>query len=146
MPTVYRTGLIWSDANGFTRLTTFNLQVLDPLPWITTLTGKSNADWANKWTGVLGTQTPAAANNVFNSVLDTALLQFETASGSIVKVALPAPVSGAFDVDGQTVDPANVAAIIAQALTDLCDSAGNPVVSYLGGFYARTGRALVGGS
>jgi len=148
MPVFYKTGLIWSDANGMTRLLTFCTVGINPSGIIVAMEAASNGDWSTTWTGVLGAQAPSVANATYNSVLDAAILSFETAAGNIVTIRVPAPLLSDFGADQQTVDPAdaNVAALIVACLANLADSQGNPVVSYLGGFYNRTGRALTGGS
>lgn len=140
-----KAGLIWADVNGFTRLTTLNNDgSLDDV--LLDMEAKSNGSNTVRWNGPVELFDPLTANAVYNSVLDSAVLSFENASGGITKVFLPAPKSSIFMADGQTVDPAQIATLIADVLLHVLDNDGNALVSYLGGFYARTGRALVGGS
>lgn len=137
-------GVIWADANGSTRLLT-----------IKTLAGwasiraqmllKSNGGDQMWWQGPIQNPASPVAVGVFQSVQDGALLSFQTASGSIIKLLLPAPQLGIFMADHQTVDPAQIVALIASCIGSLSDGAGNAAISYIGGFYTRSGRIIRGG-
>lgn len=140
-----RAMLIWTDVNGFTRLTTLNNDG-DITDILLDLEAKSNASATSRSNGPVDIFAPLTANATYNSVLDSALLSFENGSGGITKLLLPAPKLSIFAADRQTVDPAQIATLIADVLAHGLDSDGNALVSYLGGFYARTGRALTGGS
>lgn len=148
MPTPIKTGVIWGDVNGFSRLLTINTATINPLTLLNAMHAASNGDWTGYWVNTFNAQAGTTFNATYNSVLDTAVLSFETAAGNIVTLRLPAPLLGDFKADQQTVDPAAPAVtfLIASCLAQLTDPGGNPVVTYLGGFYQRTGKAFTGGS
>ncbi len=98
------------------------------------LLGKSNADYLEYWEGPLvinGAPSPAASP--YQSVTSQAVLTFLCADGTVAKVALPAPQSGIFLSDGQTVDSTQIAVIIANCLGSLISNTGSPAVSFLSG-------------
>lgn len=129
-----RGSYIWIDANGVTRQTI-----------LTTLAGgaaiaaaiqaASQAGLETSWESVLGAPVGAAAVGNYQSVKMAAQLTYQTATGSILKVTLPAPAIGVFLADKRTIDPANalVIALNAAVIGALSDGAGNAAVSYLGG-------------
>lgn len=137
--------VIWVDANGFTRLTTFNNDG-NPALVNAEMVAVSNADHERAWDGPLVvSSSPAVTAAVYQSVQDAAILSFQDSAGSIVKITLPAPQLGIFAADLQTVDPTQIASLIAAVIAHVLSNAGLPVVSYLGGFYQRSGKVLVGG-
>lgn len=144
----FESGIIWSDVNGFTSLLTLNTNLNNIGAMLFAMEACSNGDWSRTWTGPVGIQPPTLVNAVYNSILDRAVLSMQTASGSIAKLQIPAPKLSCFMADRQTIDVTNpaIAALIAQAIADMTDNAGNPLVSSSGGFYQRTGKALTGGS
>jgi hypothetical protein len=74
-----------------------------------------------------------AAGGNWSSLLDIASLDFCTAAGNMVKLQLPAPAAGIFLPSGFEVDYTKIADIITAALAVLCDTGGQPVVSFGGG-------------
>lgn len=126
---------VWVDASGST--TTHNLVTsAGGVPTRAGVLACSNADFQQEWEGALsinGAPGPVAAP--FQGVRDTAVLQFSTAAGSIVKVAIPAPQASIFLADMETVDPANasIAALVALVLANVVTPGGVALVNFLGG-------------
>jgi hypothetical protein len=81
-------------------------------------------------------------NAVYPAVEDKAIFTFQTATGGIHRLQIPAPKSTIFLADGETVDPANtdvvafVSAVIANAVTR------NGEVIGFGAFGTRIRRKL----
>jgi len=134
-----RRSIVWVDANGFTRQT---LPVGNAsLAGIqAALQGQSNADVANVFEGALTvnvTPTPVAAP--LQSVLDSAQLVFSTTTSSLVTLTLPSPVASIFFADGETVDPAQIAAVIAAAVGTLQTVGGSTATAFVSGTRVRSG-------
>lgn len=123
---------IWLDFNGVTRQTVLN-STASAAAVLTALQAKSEAEVLNYVESALSTPIGVAAAAQYQSVKSAATLLFQTGAGTIVRVTIPAPAVGIFLADQQTVDPAQVAAIIAAAVGTLTDISGNVVTSYLGG-------------
>jgi len=98
----------------------------------------SNADYLQEWEGPLtvnGSPAPIVAQ--YQSVTQRAVLVFTTtAPGVLVQLSVPAPQIGIFLSDGRTVDLTNVdvSALAALCAGNLCDDAGNQVVSLIAGY------------
>lgn len=140
-----RAYVIWADANGVTRQTVINtnagvagvLAQLQPLSWAQVFNYTDAA-----LLGPLG----LPAMHAYQSVRSAVALEFQTSAGTIVKITLPSPVltgavnpTGIFLADQQTVDPAQIAALIAAVTGSVTDPAGNLVTSFVGG-YLTPGR------
>jgi hypothetical protein len=137
--------MIWVDANGFTRLTTFNHDGTSS-GIIGQMLALINAWTQKSWSGLLNvTPTPTPSTGVYQSVQDAAVLSYQSASGAIAKLVLPAPLLSTFAADQQTVDPAALTALNTEVFAHMLDANGLAIVSYVGGFYQRSGKVLVGG-
>ena len=138
-----RAYVVWVDANGATRLVWYSYQsggslssfslaleaVCQPAP---TQVVAGNVQ--------VGTGTPGTSPYV--SVADSAVLSFVTSTGSIVGVLCPGFSEALYLGDNQTVDPAQplvIALINAATALPIVDSAGNPVLSYVGGLRQKRG-------
>lgn len=127
-----KSGRIWVDANGSTRLQTVQTAVTDA-SIVTAAQALSNADWLQGWEGPYTVQIPAPAVAVYQSVFDAALLTFVTAFGNYVTYMLFAPKSLVFMADQETVDPTASAVLIAACIGALVDASGNAVTAYVSG-------------
>jgi hypothetical protein len=130
--------ILWSDAGA---RSTISLLLADPTAAAIqgALLAKSNADYIEYWEGPLvinGAPAPVVAQ--YPSVMQQAVLTFQCADGTIAKVSLPAPKLSIFLADGQTVDAAQIVAIIANCIATLVSNSGSPATSFIGGFL--TGR------
>lgn len=132
-----RRGIVWTDANGFTRLTLVNGNAtLSTI--MSSLKAKSNADVLNWWEGLLtvnGAPAPVAAP--FISTQDAAVLTYATTSTSLLKLTLPAPVASIFFADGETVDPAQIAAINAAVIGTAQTPQGATATAFVAGSRSR---------
>lgn len=127
------TGVTWLDGNGRTALTLPRTSTPTSIGIQTALQAKSNASIASYFTGPEVLQVPSPVIADYQSVLDRAILYFQTASGVMVQLQLPAPQIGIFMADQYTVDPSQITAIIAAAISALTDPSGNAVVGYVNG-------------
>lgn len=136
--TIYLNRTTYADVQGASRTG----QLLGVANTLNTITGQiiavSNADYVTTSTGVL------VVNPVFNpvglqyiSVRDQANLVFQTSAGTVVTITIPAPQTAVFEADGESVDPASVAGVIAACIGLLCDPSGNVVTSFVAGYRSR---------
>lgn len=138
-----RTYVNWADAAGGTRLLWFSYPSgSNPNPYQVALNDCVNPVPTSLVSGtiVVGTGTPST--NPYLSVNDGAAFSFITAVGSIVAVTLPGFMEALYMADNQTVDPAQplVIAFVTQALAlPLLDTAGNPVIAFIGGIRQKRG-------
>lgn len=137
---MWRRYQVWVDANGFTRLTLVNtvpasLVTPDPAaPVVAALAAKSNAAPLNDTEGTLNVVgSPAPTAGIFQVVSDCAALMFQDAAGNKTRLQLVAPQSGIFMADQETVDPTQIAAIIAAVVGTVMTAAGGVVTAYVGG-------------
>lgn len=127
-----RTGRIWVDALGNSRLQTVYTSAGD-VGLASAAQAVSNGDWLYYWASAPTVQAPAPTAAVYETVQDSALLTFTTAAGNLVTYAVFAPQSGLFLADGETVNPAAATGVIAAAIAALLDAAGNPVTAFVSG-------------
>jgi hypothetical protein len=82
---------------------------------------------------VVGVAVPVG--NLYRLTSDLALLNFQTAPGGSVQLAIPGPVAALFGPNSTVVDPSNglAAAVIAAAIGTLCDASGGAVTAYISG-------------
>ena len=132
--TATRASVIWEDFNGVTRQTIVTSAAGAGAIW-TAVKAASQAAVQTTWESLLGAGVGSAAAGTYQSNKVSAQLTFQTASGSLLRLTIPAPSVGIFLADRQTVDPANalVIAIVAAAIGSLSDEAGNVAVSYVAG-------------
>jgi len=124
--------MVWVDANGFTRLTLVN--GTSPLSGVqSALLAQSNADVLNAVEGTLNAFTPAPPGGTYRTVGDAAILTFTDASGSLVDITLPAPLSSIFLADTVTVDSTAIAAIIAAVVGTVTTANGGVTTAFVGG-------------
>lgn len=131
MPT-RKASVVWADAGGRTR-TTQIITAAGSAAVLAALKAQSNADWMQQWEGDLLAQVPAPVAAPYQDASDAAVLYFQTAAGATVKVTLPAPVAAIFLADGESVDPAAIAAIIAAVIADCVTADGTAITAYVGG-------------
>lgn len=131
---------VWIDANGFTRLTLCN-SLVGSSGVQGALLAQSNADVLNYLDTTLTVNgAPAPSASQFQRVSDAAGLTFQDASGNLVVLQLPAPVSSIFMADTVTVNPAAIAAIIAAVVGTVVTASGSLVTAYVGGTRRPTTR------
>lgn len=87
------------------------------------------------WEGdLIAPPAPAPISAPYASVKDGAALVFQTASGALVRITVPAPDSGIFMADNETVDPATIAALIAAVIADVVTADGIAVTAFVAGY------------
>lgn len=128
----HRTGVVWIDAQG-ERVLHVLTTTTGGLTLLSDIKAKSNADQSFNWDAAENVISPAPVVATYPTVRVTAQLLFTDATGSIAKLYIPAPVSSIFLSDGVTVDPAQVATIISDAIGTLLAGSGLPVTMFLGG-------------
>lgn len=125
--------ITWRDAKGNTARSTFYVasggtlasQNTAALAIINAMAPLSNAvqQAYNGPANAPATEVVYGTNAEFASVEDKAVFTFQTATGSIHRFQIPAPIAAMFLADGETVDPANTAvvtftsAVVANAFT-----------------------------
>lgn len=129
--------VIWEfvdGASGFLRSSNWLQTGIPPTTLAADAQASNNGNllYVTSGTPTVGTQTPGSA--LYPLVTDLAQFNFSTGAGTRVVFVLPAPFGTMFNNDG-TINPLdpNAAAIIADCLATLADSAGNPATIYLGG-------------
>jgi hypothetical protein len=129
-----RASVIWLDFNGVSRQTIITSTTGAGAIWAA-VQAASQAQVEMSWESVLGASvgTPAAGN--YQSAKMAAQLTYQTGSGAILRLTVPAPSLGIFLADGETVDPSTalVIAINTAAIGLLSDVSGNTAVTYVGG-------------
>lgn len=132
-----RRTVVWSDAAGHTAA--HLLTVTGSAAAVqAAIMAKSNAGVVNTWEGPLLAPAVAAVAAVYQEVTDQAVLVFQTGSGALVKVIVPAPHSSIFQADQETVDAAQITALIAAVLADVVTPAGTALTAYVAGVRTRT--------
>lgn len=133
----------WTDVNtGFFRVGLNLTTGANPAALLTDLQAASNAG-IQQWTDGAATVTANATTaGQYDSSQDTAILTFTTAALNAVRVTLPAPPAAIFLADGSTVDATNalIVAIIADVISSVTDSSGNPVTTYVIGVRGFRGK------
>lgn len=131
--------VVWIDANGRTRQTIIKTLV-GAGSLLTAMRAGSLAGVNTWWQSMLQPAVGASTPGTYQTTADTARLLFQTGSGSIIRLTLPAPKVALFLADKITVDPANatVVSIVNAAVGHLSDGAGSAVVSFVGGVYDRS--------
>lgn len=125
-------GAVWGDATGRSRLTILRGST-NPCTVLAALQPLSNAGILWNWDGPLDGAIGLAVAAEYEGVKQWAQLVFQTATGGLIRVTLPAPHVGIFKADKQTVDPVAIAAFIAAAIGQLADQNGNVATAYIGG-------------
>lgn len=124
--------IVWVDAGGRTRVT-IPCSNPDNAAIMAAMEAKSEAGVLNWFEGPRNFLSPTPAGGVFADVVDLARLTFTDAGGNLTTLALPAPTLSIFEADSVTVDPTQIAAIIAAAVGSLCTASGGLVTAYVGG-------------
>lgn len=138
-----RASVIWLDYNGVTRQTIISSLTGAGSIWAA-VQACSNAEVLTSWESVLGNIVGAATAANYQSVKMSAQLVFSTASGSLLRLTIPAPSLSCFLADGVTIDPTNaaIAAVITAAVGSLTDGAGNTAAAYVAGTLQPTRNDL----
>lgn len=132
--------MVFVDANGHTRLTLVN-STAGAAGVQAALLAVSNADILNSEDAALTVNgAPAGVAAVYQDVSDSAALYFQDAAGNLTTVQLVAPQAGIFMADGETVNPAAIAALIAAVVGTVITPAGGLVTAYVGGARRKTQR------
>lgn len=131
--------LVWVDANGITSATNIGTGtgLGAALPALVAL---CNAAVQQYWEGTVNVPGTFPTAAPFQSGADRAVLTFVTAAGTQVAVVAPAPSSGIFLPDAETVDITNpfVASFVAAAIAaPITDGAGNAVTALISGIRTR---------
>jgi hypothetical protein len=130
-------GIIWIDAQGATRLTTpGGNATLASIQ--TAMLAKSRAVVAYYWEGARTAVGGTPSTGTYTSVTDAAILIFQAADCTQVKLTLPSPLDSIFMADGQTVDPAQITGITSACLGTLETAGGQVVTEYVAGYRARS--------
>lgn len=130
-------GAVWADVTGRTRLTIIKAAT-NPCTILTKLQGHSNAEVLYNWDGQLDPTIGTTTAAQYQSVAQNVTLVFQTASGSVLKVTLPAPDTSIFLADGVTVDPSAITDVITACVGELSDGAGNVATAFVAGYLAST--------
>jgi hypothetical protein len=133
-----RRSIIWVDSQGRTRQTLLTgnapgggLSLANVEAQLLLL---SNADWQTDFEGALGVNgAPAPVAAQYPTVSDYAALVYTDAVGSLTYLTLPAPQAGIFLADGETVNPAALAALNAAVIGEILTSGGGAVTAYISG-------------
>lgn len=137
MPTRKRASLVWQDAQGE-----------QALHLITTASGvssirtqlllKSNALVSEEAEGDLieTNGTPSVLTYPSNR-MNAVLIFKDSRTNSVARLYIPAPLDTIFDGSGDTVDPAQVSAIISAAIGNLMAGSGNTVDMFVGGYLTK---------
>lgn len=128
---------VWVDAAGATRLQVIKAAT-NPCSILTQAQAVSNAGILYNFDGPLDPAIGAATAALYQPVAATASLTFATAGAQELLLLLPAPASGIFLADLQTIDPTQIAALIAACVGELSDGAGNTATAFLGGHLLPT--------
>lgn len=127
---------VWVDAAGSTRRTDLygpgSLAAV-----VAALAAKSKAAELQHWEGDLVASVAAPAGGLYAAAADIARLLFTSAAGQVVQVALPAPLASIFQADGYSVDPAQIAGIIAAVKAGVLTTSGGVLTDYVGGTRSR---------
>lgn len=128
---------VWVDANGATRA--FLLNTSSGAASVqAAIAALSRADVEQYWEGDLvapGSPAPVAAT--YQSVRVVAELLYQTASGALQKVLIPAPTSAIFMPDGETVDPTAIAALTVLVLANVTTADGTALTAYVAGVRSK---------
>jgi hypothetical protein len=132
---------VWIDANGRTRQTIVQ-SLTGATPIVNAMGPCQLGVLQRSWEGVLNITGNVPVGGAYQAVADAFELLFQTASGSILRLTVPAPDIAVFLADGVTVDPANanIVNLVNACLGLLSDGAGNSATVYLGGRYIRASR------
>ena len=122
----------WTDANGFNTIHRIR-SAFGATTIANDIQAVSNAMLTTTWEGVESAPVgvPVAAVNLPGNLI--ALLTFQCADLTEATIKIPAPQAALFFADGRTVNPANVAVLIADCLANLVSSSGSPAVLYISG-------------
>ncbi len=85
-------------------------------------------------------QFGTATSAVYEGSPDKAVLAFRSGVGRRVLLEIPAPKSGLFLADGETVDPGDPLGIIASFINFAQDQDGNAISAFVGGRRTRAHR------
>lgn len=133
--------IVWADATGRTRLTivksTGSSAAIE-----TALQAKSNAATQIDWAGTLGTPIGVAAVGQYQAANQSATLLFATATGTQLRLTLPAPLLSIFLADQRTVDATQIVALIAACIGVLSDGAGNVATAFTAGYLNASANDL----
>lgn len=133
----------WLDAYGGQRLTWYTYQTGGTLaPFATALDNVCNPIPGIVVAATIQVPGGTPSTNPYPLVSDSAVLTFQTGTGSRVGVVCPGFKESLYLADNQTVDPAQplVIALVAAAIAlPLVDSANQPVLTFIGGLRQRRG-------
>jgi hypothetical protein len=125
--------VFWADAAGLSQARTYTTAA-GATALVAALQAKSNAVAADLWEGTEVTSATPATAAQFPTVQAVAYLRFTDGAGHTATVALPAPQGSIFLSDGFSVDPTQIAAIIAQAIGVVETAAGTLVTAFDSGW------------
>lgn len=138
-----RAYVYWTDAFGGQRLTWYTFSTGGTLtPFGNAVDNCSNAVPTQTVAGTIQVDTATPSTSPYPNVVDSAVLSFATAVGSLVGVVIPAFKESLYLADNQTVDPAQplvITLIAATIALPVVDSANNPVITYVGGLRQKRG-------
>lgn len=133
----------WLDAYSHTRLTWYSYTTGGVLaPFATAIDNVCNPTPASVVAASVQVPGGTPSTNPYPGVMDSAVLSFSTALGTIVGVICPGFKEALYLADNQTVDPAQplVIALVAAAIAlPLVDGAGNAVTTFIGGLRQKRG-------
>lgn len=129
---------VYIDANGFTRAALLTT-TLGAGSIQSAILGVSHADVSTYWEGPLVVSAhPSPSVGQFISVWDAAILTFATTGTSLLTVVVPAPKDTIFFSDLETVNPANIAALIAAVVGTAQTTSGDTATAFVSGARRRS--------
>jgi len=132
-----KAGVVWIDAQGERTLNVITTQ--SGVGGIEAqLSALSNASVVECWEGLDEVYTVSPVVAQYPTVRITAVLLFASASGSVGRLYLPAPIPTIFLSDGITIDPTQITALISAAVGSLICGDGTVAATFSGGQAVRT--------
>lgn len=130
--------LIWEwidNAGGFLRASNwvFATPGLATLEAAIQACANPNLQYVTNGIPTVSTATPGTGQ--YNLTTDTAVLQYQTAPGSGIRLVIPGPLNTIFGSNSNIVDPTNalIVALNAAVIGTLGDAAGNAASAYISG-------------
>ncbi len=140
-PGTKRRTIFWADQAGQRAITHFDYAG-DASGFFAQYQAFSDAHVQDWFEGTLTRIRLGTLNFPYRGVEDIAVLTFSDNARNRTKLMLPAPVLSMFLPDGKTVDPAQVAALVADCIGNLTTQANTVVTRFLSGTRSRSWGAI----
>lgn len=125
--------VVWQDSAGLSNLRTLTTAT-GATALVAALAAKSNAVNVEVWEGTMVTSSSAPTAAQYPTCQSVAYLRFTDGAGSFATVALPSPQGSIFGPDSFSVDPTQIAGIIAAAVGVVQTAAGTLVTAFDSGW------------